>query len=104
MDGTTLLVEFDEKDEPSIPGSAFGRSIELHSGGNFLASNAAASGAQLFVGGIGGTEMGCREDLARQDDWVSAFFAADPRWQLEGTELTLRAKRTIIRLAERQPG
>lgn len=42
------------------------------------------------------TDMGCREDVHAQDDWLSEFFTSDPAWELDGRRLTLKSDSSRI--------
>lgn len=57
--------------------------------------------ARLIPGQIVATAEECRSArLEREDEWLGFFFESDPRWDLDGTRLTLRDERAVIVLAE----
>lgn len=47
-----------------------------------------------------GTEVGCPDEFALEDQWLNAFFAAGPAWELDGQQLTLTVDDTVIVLQE----
>ena len=63
---------------------------------NTAAADVEITGDRLEVGRIASTEMGCEESAMEQDDELSAFFAADPSWSLDGNRLTLSSEQGSI--------
>ena len=55
---------------------------------------------RLYVGEVASTLVGCPDDRAAQDAWLSDFFRDSPRWTFEGHELTLRTDTAEIRTTE----
>lgn len=47
---------------------------------------------------VAGTTVGCTDDRHHQDEWLTAFFTADPGWDLEEERLTLTAGQTVVEL------
>lgn len=47
-----------------------------------------------------GTEIGCDPGRHREDEWLTDFFTEDPRWRLDGSELTLSTERAVIELTQ----
>jgi heat shock protein HslJ len=78
VDGTRIRLEFTDD----------GR-IVANAGCNTLFSDVSIGDRTLDVGLVGGTEMGCDEDLHDQDTWLAAFLESDPEWALDGDRLTL---------------
>lgn len=76
--------------------------LRAEAGCNHLMGNARLDDGRLVVDGMGGTEMGCPEELMKQDEWLTAFLTSRPRWNLDGDELTLTGKDTEIRLTDRR--
>lgn len=44
---------------------------------------------RLLVRGSGGTLIGCPEEVLEEEKWLSALMNAEPKWNIEGDELTL---------------
>ena len=63
---------------------------------NTAAANVEITSDRLDVGQIAATEMGCAAPAMKQDDELSAFFAADPSWSLDGDRLTLSSEQGSI--------
>ena len=63
---------------------------------NTAAADVEITDDRLEVGRIASTEMGCEESAMEQDDELSAFFAADPSWSLDGNRLTLSSEQGSI--------
>lgn len=76
--------------------------LRANAGCNHLMGNAHLEDGRLIVDGIGGTEMGCPDELMQQDQWLTDFLTSKPRWSLSGDELTLTGKNAEIRLADRR--
>jgi hypothetical protein len=57
---------------------------------------------RLMLGNmLSSTAEQCRtEALEREDEWLSGFFRADPRWRFHGTRLTLSTGHRTMRLDE----
>lgn len=68
---------------------------------NKLFGQARLDGGRLVVDGLGGTEMGCPEELMRQDEQLAEFLDTRPAWRLEGDELTLTSGGQEVRLLDR---
>ena len=48
--------------------------------------------------------MGCAAPAMKQDDELSAFFAADPSWSLDGDRLTLTSDKGSLEVALQADG
>ena len=46
------------------------------------------------------TLIGCEPAMAEQEGWLSDFFTSSPRWELEGTDLSLANRDVEIDLEE----
>ena len=57
----------------------------------------------LRLGTIGGTEIGCSDELQQQDEWLAEFFGSDPAWSLSDDRLRLSSDATVIELKEAPP-
>lgn len=68
---------------------------------NKLFGQARLDGGRLIVDGLGGTEMGCPEELMRQDEQLAEFLGSKPAWRLEGDELTLGSGGQEVQLLDR---
>lgn len=89
-DGSRIRLAFDDGE------------LRAQAGCNHLMGNARLADGRLVVDGMGGTEMGCPEELMKQDEWLTAFLTSRPQWNLEGDDLTLTGKDTEIRLMDRR--
>ena len=63
---------------------------------NTAATDVEITDDRLEVGRIASTSMGCEASAMEQDDELSAFFAADPSWSLDGDRLTLSSEQGSI--------
>jgi heat shock protein HslJ len=78
-----------------------------HGGGMRWQAACNIAGADLAVGPRrlrvtlqGATSMGCQPDAHEQDDWLAAFFDADPHWLLQDSTLRLHTDEIVIELTE----
>jgi heat shock protein HslJ len=77
--------------------------ILIHAGCNTMSGAYAIDGDVLLLPeGLSTTEIGCEPELHEQDEWISAFLGGSPRIALEGSELSLAAAGTKIRLLDRE--
>lgn len=74
--------------------------LGMHAGCNSMSGDYTLEGDQLTVGPVGGTEMGCVEELMRQDTWLAGLFA-EPVTVGEDP-LTLTAGDVVLTLADRE--
>jgi heat shock protein HslJ len=88
--GTRIELTFEARDEDG--------SLALRAGCNILGAGLRITPSRLVVDAVGGTEMGCADELHRQDRWVASFFGSDPAWRLDGDRLTLTSDATVIEL------
>lgn len=92
--------------QPGPPGFEFrlsfdGDELRAEASCNKLFGQARLAGGRLVVDGLGGTEMGCPEELMRQDEQLTEFLGSKPAWRLEGDELTLTSGGQEVRLLDR---
>jgi heat shock protein HslJ len=71
---------------------------------NTAAADVEITADRLEVGRIASTEMGCEASAMKQDAELSAFFAADPSWSLDGNRLTLSSAQGSIEVALQAEG
>lgn len=79
-----------------------GGELRADAGCNHLGGTARLEEGRLVVEGMGGTEMGCPDELMKQDQWLTDFLTSRPRWNLDGDNLTLAGKDAEIRLTDRR--
>jgi heat shock protein HslJ len=73
--------------------------LGITAGCNHLFGDFEVDGDDLVVGQIGGTEMGCPQDLMEQDAWLVAFF--DHTVTIGHDPMTLTSGETILTLTPR---
>lgn len=91
VEGTRISLEF--RDDGQLSANA---------GCNHLFTDVTIGADVLETGGVGGTEMGCDQELHAQDDWLAAFLESSPGWALDGDRLTLTSGGTQIVLLDRR--
>jgi heat shock protein HslJ len=74
--------------------------VSVDAGCNHMTGTAALEGDQLTVSNLAGTEIGCAQDRADQDAWISDFLTSGPTVSLDGDTLTLAAGDVSMALAE----
>jgi heat shock protein HslJ len=87
---TRISVTFEERED--------GGFVRWEAGCNTLGADVEVTDEQLLVGTIGGTEMGCPDELQEQDEWVTDFFRSNPDWELNDDRFTLTSDGTVIEL------
>ncbi|MQA26760.1 MAG: META domain-containing protein [Micromonosporaceae bacterium] len=95
------------KPRPLVSGSrirlAFkGAGLEVHAGCNHFTGDAEFDGDRLVVSNLGGSEMGCSQDLMKQDEWLTGFLTGKPNWRLDGDTLILTRAEARIELTDRR--
>jgi heat shock protein HslJ len=88
--GTRIRVTFEERKDQGI--------VRWQADCNTFGADVQITADVLRVGEIEGTAMGCRDDLHEQDEWLTGFIGADPRWRLSDARLTLTSGETVIEL------
>ncbi len=72
-------------------------------GCNSMGGDADLSGGRLrMTGDVSMTDMGCDPKLHAQDELVSGFLQAGPRWELAGDVLTLRTDTLEVTLQDQE--
>jgi heat shock protein HslJ len=77
-------------------------SIDAGAGCNHMSGGADIEPDRLIVTDLGTTDMGCDQTRMDQDTWFAGFLQAGPTYRLDGAELTLTAKGTVIRFTDRK--
>jgi heat shock protein HslJ len=78
--GSVVRLSFSEQD------------VSFSAGCNGFSGPYALEGASLVVSGMGGTDMGCSNELQTQDEWLVHFFTSTPSIGLEGDTLTVASQ------------
>src|SRR5699024_2671020 len=73
-----------------------GGQVSVQAGCNSLSGDYRVESGVLRVGQVGGTEMGCPEALMAQDQWLAALLESALALALEGDELTLSGRGTVL--------
>lgn len=76
--------------------------LSANAGCNHLFGNVEFDGDRMKVSDMGGTDMGCEQQLMDQDDWFIRFMTAGPTYSLTGDELVLKGDGTEIKLMDRE--
>lgn len=63
--------------------------VSVDAGCNHMTGTASIEGDRLVVSDLMGTEIGCEQDRADQDVWISGFLTDGPTASLDGDTLTL---------------
>jgi heat shock protein HslJ len=93
VEGTKLRVQFSHGDDHD--------SILWRAGCNFFGRQIIVTEETIDTRGGSSTEMGCPNELQRQDEFFAHFFRQDPAWNASGRELTLSTDRVTIELRRR---
>lgn len=90
--GTAITVAFEWRNDHGI--------VTWNAGCNTMGSAVTIAADVLDVAHeeVGGTAVGCTDDRHQQDEWLTAFFTADPSWHLEEERLILTAGQTVVEL------
>lgn len=89
--GEPFSVGFEDREEAPV--------VRWSGGCNLAGSPAEITPQQIRIAGpVDSTTMGCPPELEESDQWMSEFFAGDPRWELTGDDrLRLESgNRTVI--------
>jgi heat shock protein HslJ len=74
--------------------------MQVQAGCNSLFGMVDVDGHTLTASNMGGTEMGCPDDLQDQDTWLAEFLSSGPEAALERDTLTLTKGDVAIELVE----
>lgn len=74
-----------------------------HAGCNGYGAQVRVNADELHVRHITSSLIGCSANREKQDEWLSEFFAADPRWRLSETTLTLTSRGIDVKLEQTSP-
>lgn len=101
LTGSWTSDSVDDPDVTLVPGSTIRLSFEddslsLVAGCNTHFGAASVDDGHLVVPMLASTEMGCEDQLQRQDQWLSSFLDASPAIELHDDELRLRVDDTVI--------
>ncbi|MEV0803197.1 META domain-containing protein [Kribbella sp. NPDC050281] len=103
---TRIRLEFARVPNKNADGPRVYDVVRAYVGCNSLGTAAAAdellTGGSLWIGGIGGTQVGCRPPLRDQEEWLKTFLTSKPSWRLNGDELILATGGTTITLLDRK--
>lgn len=90
VDGTRVRISF-----------ADGR-VSVQAGCNTLFGGYRVEDGVLRVDAMGGTEMGCPEELMAQDTWLAELLEAGPGIAVDGDTLTLSGESAVLTLQDRE--
>lgn len=99
VDGTELSLSFGDGEVRAQAG------CNSLMGSYTVRAGEASADDVLVVSDMGGTEMGCGEQLMAQDEWIKEFLAADPTIDVGGAEqekLTLTTDELSIDLMKKE--
>lgn len=75
--------------------------LSAQAGCNTMSGGYEIDGDVLVVEGLATTEMGCPDDLAEQDTWLSGVLTGRPSIAVDGEDLTLTFGTTVVTLTDR---
>jgi len=90
VEGTRLRLKFVQDEKRDL--------AQWRAGCNSFGARVEITASRLEIGQVSGTEVGCDPPVARQERWVSRFFASDPEWVRHGNKLRLTRRDDVIRL------
>lgn len=76
--------------------------IGANAGCNHLFGDVVFEGDRMVVTAMGGTDMGCDKARHDQDQWLTTFLQAKPKWSLNGDTLVLSGEGQGITLTDRK--
>lgn len=94
FDDVRVQVTFEERDDSDDV-------VRWRADCNAVGAPVEFRGDRLVTGQISSTAIGCPDDPAARDRWLSDFFDDDPRWTFEDDELTLASGDARIELRSR---
>ena len=80
-DNVNVTVHFEQR--------ATGGVMQWHADCNFMGGSVVADRERLTITDAGGTAIGCPNDRAARDRWITQFMWAGPRWTLDPNGLVL---------------
>ena len=107
-DFLSTAVTEDGRDRPLAAGTRIRLSFSddgrllASAGCNSMSGQAEIRDGRLLIGDLATTEMGCDPGRHAQDEWLARFLGGEPRFRLEGPEMTLSGDGTEIRLTDRE--
>ncbi len=95
LDGRSFVSTGAAGDHPLVAGSTVtirfaAAQLSANAGCNTLAGGVTLTGGVVAAGTLASTLIGCADDLAKQDSWLSEFLTSKPTWTLSGDTLTLK--------------
>jgi len=91
VEGTEVQLEFAQEGK-----------LTARAGCNHLLGEVAYEGDRMKVSGLGGTDMACEKPRMDQDQWLTGFLKAGPRFAVSGDELVLTGDQETIKLIDRK--
>jgi heat shock protein HslJ len=82
-DNVNVTVHFEQR--------AIGGVMQWHADCNFMGGSVVVDRERLTITEAGGTAIGCPNDRADRDCWITEFMWASPRWTLDTNGLVLDA-------------
>jgi len=76
--------------------------LTAQAGCNHLFGDVSFEGDRMKVDTMGNTDMGCERPRHDQDDWLTKFLTARPRYTLSGNNLVLTGDKEEIKLVDRK--
>ena len=73
-------------------------SVSANAGCNTLSGPASVEDSELVVRELASTRQACEEELEAQDQWLTSFLAARPRFERVDDDLYLSRDDTVIHL------
>jgi heat shock protein HslJ len=90
--GTRISLSFPEKGK-----------ITANGGCNHLFGEVSFDGDRMAVSEMGSTDMACEKPLMAQDEWLTGFLKAKPKYSLSGNDFVLTGDGgTVIKLLDRK--
>jgi len=76
--------------------------LTMQAGCNTMFGSVMVEGGQLLVGVLGTTEIGCADDLMRQDGAIAGFIESRPDVDLDGDRLVLSTAQGTLTFTDRE--
>jgi heat shock protein HslJ len=91
VSGTQIQLDFPEEGK-----------LTARAGCNHLFGEVTYEGDRMKVSGMGGTDMGCDQPRMDQDQWLTEFLMAGPKFALNGDDLVLTGDQVMVKLTDRK--